>query len=133
MYRNNITEEILVSNNIKNFQIMSEGTHNPMAVIHYNDNKETILRGDDEISSFINNLVYGFKKEVKYLDIVVGIYDGETIDFLDNKEAQEIKEHITRGNSIGISQRRLGVVNENGKVDYTKKTDYSIIKFYKEK
>jgi hypothetical protein len=73
------------------------------------------------------------KKEVKYLGIVVGYtYDGQTIEFLDNKEAQQIKENLMKGQSIGISSRRMGTVDESGKVNYKKIIEYGIINHFDE-
>ena len=68
------------------------------------------------------------KKEVKYLGIVVGYtYDGQTIEYLDNKEAQQIKKDLMMGHPIGISSRRMGTVDENGRVNYEKITEYGVI------
>jgi hypothetical protein len=59
------------------------------------------------------------KKEVKYLGIVVGYtYDGQTIEYLDNKEAQQIKKDLMMGHPIGISSRQMGTVDENGRGNY---------------
>ena len=68
------------------------------------------------------------KKEVKYLGIVVGYtYDGQTIEFLDNKEGQQIKKDLMMGHSIGISSRRMGTVDENGRVNYEEIIEYGVI------
>ena len=68
------------------------------------------------------------KKEVKYLVIVVGYtYDGQTIEYLDNKEAQQIKKDLMMGHLIGISSRRMGTVDENGRVNYEEIIEYGVI------
>ena len=54
------------------------------------------------------------KEEVKYLGIVVGhSYDGQTIEFLNNEYSKKFKEEMLKGQRIGISSRRLEVVDED--------------------
>ena len=69
------------------------------------------------------------KKEVKYLGVTVGYsYDGQTIEFLDNKEAQQIKDYLIKGNNIGISSRQTGIIDENNKISDSEIIEYSIMK-----
>lgn len=68
------------------------------------------------------------KVEVKYLGVVVGYtYDGQTIEFLNNELSKEVQSTLLGGNSIGISSRRMGTVDESGRVSYEKITEYGVI------
>ena len=70
------------------------------------------------------------KIEVKYLGVVIGhTYDGQTIEFLDNEHSKEIQKTLSEGHTIGISQRRMGTVDENGYTNYEKITEYSVINY----
>ena len=58
------------------------------------------------------------KIEVKSNGIVIGhTYDeGKTIDFLDNDEAKKVLYKMNNRTPIGISHRRMGNVDKDGKV-----------------
>lgn len=51
-----ITEEILISNEIDKLQIIREDGFKPRMIIKYQDGKEMIIDGDEEITEFVENL-----------------------------------------------------------------------------
>ena len=55
-YTEGITEEIIISNEIDKLQIMGEGGFKPRMIIKYNDGKEMIIDGDEEITEFVEKL-----------------------------------------------------------------------------
>lgn len=69
------------------------------------------------------------KVEVKSNGIVIGYtYDeGKTIEFLDNEEALKVKDELFKGQIIGISSRRMGVIDKNGKIIKGKLNELGII------
>ena len=56
-YTEGITEEIIISNEIDKLQIMGEGGSKPRMIIKYNDGKEMIIDGDEEITEIVNNFI----------------------------------------------------------------------------
>ena len=58
------------------------------------------------------------KVEVKSNGVIIGYtHDaGRTIEFLDNDEAKRVKNKMSVGESIYISSRRMGNVDEDGHV-----------------
>lgn len=68
------------------------------------------------------------RKEVKYLDTIVGYsYNEKTIEFLDTKEANIVKEMILKNKHIGISARRLGTTGGDSIYLYPNIQEYAII------
>lgn len=67
---------------------------------------------------------------VKYNGVVVGWTDAEakSIKFEDNEEAKKIKEEIMRRESIGLSSRAIGEVDEKGNISKSEMFESSIIK-----
>lgn len=67
---------------------------------------------------------------VKYNGVIVGWtdFDAKSIKFEDNEEAQKIKEEIMRGESIGLSSRAIGEVDERGNISKSEMLGCSIIK-----
>ena len=57
-YIEKITEEILLSNNIKNCVFIGENGFNPKMIINYLDGKEAIIDGDEDIKKFLQVLIF---------------------------------------------------------------------------
>jgi hypothetical protein len=55
-YTEGITEEIIISNEIDKLQIMGEGEFKPRMIVKYNDGKEMVIDGDEEITEFVEKL-----------------------------------------------------------------------------
>ena len=63
------------------------------------------------------------------MGIVIGYTynEGKTIDFLDNDEALKVKNDLFKGQPIGISARRMGTVDDNGKVNVGELNELGIV------
>ena len=57
------------------------------------------------------------KIEVISNGVIIGYTYGEgnAIEFLDNKEAFIVKDKLYKGQPVGISSRKMGTIDENGK------------------
>ncbi len=55
-YTDEITEEIIISNGIEKIQTIVEGKVEPRMIIKYNNGKEMIINGDNDIKIFIDKL-----------------------------------------------------------------------------
>lgn len=69
------------------------------------------------------------KIEIKYLGEVVGyVSDGQTVEFLETKEAQKIKEEIfLKRRAISVSSRQTGWIDTYDDNKHTEIIDYEII------
>lgn len=73
------------------------------------------------------------KIDVKYLGVVIGYtYDGEKIQFLDNELSKEIQKTFLEGHTIGLSQRRMGTVTEDGFINNEEIIEYNVINYFYE-
>lgn len=55
-YIDEITEEMISSNEIEKIQTLVEAKANPRMIIKYNDGKEKIIDGHKEITEFVEKL-----------------------------------------------------------------------------
>ncbi len=55
-YTEGITEEIIISNEIDELQIMQEPKFEPRMIVKYKNGEEMIIDGDEEITEFVEKL-----------------------------------------------------------------------------